>query len=71
MGLLEREKVFRFRVNDHIMVTEIVEKWKTPYEFDDLAFKNAVYGEISVKIKDLQLQVAVLKFTNRTRIIAV
>ena len=50
----EKVKVYRLRVRDRIIATEIVEKWRTPYEFDDLAFENAVYGKISVRIKDVK-----------------
>ena len=51
-GLFEEEKVYRIKVKDQMM--SVVEKWRTPYEFDDLAFNNAVYGEVSIKIKDVK-----------------
>ena len=51
-GLLEEEKVYRIKVKDQMI--SVVEKWRTPYEFDDLAFNNAVYGEVSIKIKDVK-----------------
>ena len=39
-------------VREEDLATEIVGLWNKPYEFDDFAFKNAVYGEIKIKIKD-------------------
>ena len=36
-------------VREEDLATEIVGLWNKPYEFDDLAFKNAVYREIKIK----------------------
>ena len=53
-GLIKVQESYRIDVKDHEIPTDIIENWKVPYEFDDLAFKNAVYGVIKVKIKDVQ-----------------
>ena len=34
--LFEEEKVYRVKVKDEMIITDIVEKWRTPYEFDGL-----------------------------------
>ena len=41
-------------VRENKLATEIIGLWNEPYEFDDLDFKNAVYGEIKVKIKEVK-----------------
>ena len=41
-------------VREEDLATEIVGLWNKPFEFDDLAFKNAVYGEIKIKIKEVK-----------------
>ena len=40
--------------NNNEIATKIVGSWNEPYEFDDLAFKNAVYGIIKIKVKEVQ-----------------
>ena len=45
---------YRIAVRDSEIATEIMSLWNEPYEFDDLAFKNAVYGEIKIKIKEVK-----------------
>ena len=41
-------------VSENKHATEIIGLWMKPYEFDDLAFKNAVYGDIKVNIKEVK-----------------
>ena len=45
---------YRIAVKENKLATEIIGLWNEPYEFDDLAFKNAVYGEIKIKIKEVK-----------------
>ena len=52
--LLKVQNVYRLNVKDDEKVTEIIERWKKPYEFDDLAFKNAKHGKVGIKIKDVK-----------------
>ena len=41
-------------VRDNEIAVETVGIWNEPYEFDDLAFKNAVYDEVKIKIKEVK-----------------
>ena len=57
--LIGREPVkvqnkYRVVVRGEDLATEIVGLWNKPYEFDDLAFKNAVHGEINIKIREVK-----------------
>ena len=52
--VLDVQKVYRIKVRNEEVITDIVERWKKPYEFDDLAFTNAVHGEVAIKIKDVK-----------------
>ena len=52
--LLKVQNVYRLNVKDDEKVTEIIERWQKPYEFDDLAFKNAKHGKVGIKIKDVK-----------------
>ena len=48
------QEKYRVVVREEDLATEIVGLWNKPYEFDDLAFKNAVDGEIKIKIKEVK-----------------
>ena len=50
----EVQEKYRVVVRENKVATEIVGLWNEPYEFDDLAFKNAVYGEIKINIKEVK-----------------
>ena len=52
--VLDVQNVYRIKVKAKKVITDIIERWKKPYEFDDLAFTNAVYGEVAIKIKDVK-----------------
>ena len=41
-------------VRDNEIAVETVGIWNEPYKFDDLAFKNAVYDELKVQIKEVK-----------------
>ena len=45
---------YRIVVRDDKLATDIVALWNEPYEFDDLAFKNAIYDKIKIKIKEVK-----------------
>ena len=45
---------YRIVVRDDKLATDIVALWNEPYEFDDLAFKNAIYIKIKIKIKEVK-----------------
>ena len=54
---METEKVqekYTIIVRDAKTAVETVGIWNEPYEFDDLAFKNAVYDELKVQIKEVK-----------------
>ena len=53
-GLLEVQTSYRISVLENELATKVIEGWNEPYEFDDLAFKNAVYGEVKINIIDVQ-----------------
>ena len=52
--LLKVQNVYTLNVKDDEKVTEIIERWQKPYEFDDLAFKNAKHGKVGIKIRDVK-----------------
>ena len=52
--LSEIQDKSRVVVMENKIATEIIGLWSEPYELDDLVFKNAVYGEIKVKIKEVK-----------------
>ena len=52
--LCKVQEKYKIVVRDDKLATEIISLWNEPYEFDDLAFKNAVYGEIKIKIKEVK-----------------
>ena len=45
---------YRIVVRDDKLATDIVALWNEPYEFDELAFKNAIYDKIKIKIKEVK-----------------
>ena len=45
---------FKIIVKEEKLARDIIESWKTRYEFDELAFANAVYGKISIKIGEVK-----------------
>ena len=49
----EVQTSYRIAVMETELATKVIEGWNEPYECDDLAFKNAVYGEIKIKINDV------------------
>jgi hypothetical protein len=53
-NLKEVQNEYRVTIKDDDLAVEILERWNTPYEFDDLAFDNAVYDEIKIKIKNVR-----------------
>ena len=53
-GLVKIQDKYRIIVREDKVATDILGLWNEPYEFDDLAFKNAVYGEIKIKIKEVK-----------------
>ena len=46
--------MYRIKVRNEEVIKDTVERWKKPYEFDDLAFMNAVHGEVAMNIKDVK-----------------
>ena len=52
--LIEVQTSYRIAVMENEVATKVIEGWSEPYEFDDLALKNAVHGEIKINIKDVQ-----------------
>ena len=46
--------IYRVLVNDNEVSKSIVESWKDPYQFDDLAFRSAVYDKIHIRIQGVQ-----------------
>ena len=53
-GLVKIQDKYRIIVREDKVATDILGLWNEPYEFDDLAFKNAVYGELKIKIKEVK-----------------
>ena len=53
-NLDEVQNEYRVTIKDIDAAVEILERWNTPYEFDDLAFDNAVYDEVKIKIKNVR-----------------
>ena len=45
---------YKVIVRDVEMAQKVIENWKQPHMFDDLAFGNAVYGIVIVKIREVQ-----------------
>ena len=43
------KSIYRVLVNDNEVSKSIVESWKDPYKFDDLAFRSAVYDKIQIQ----------------------
>ena len=52
--LCKVQEKYKIVVRDDKLATEIISLWNEPYEFDDLAFKSAVYGEIKIKIIEVK-----------------
>ena len=48
------KSIYRVLVNDNEVSKSIVESWKDPYKFDDLAFRSAVYDKIQIRIQEVQ-----------------
>ena len=46
-------QVFEMTVKDTEDAKNAVESWKDQFNFDDLAFKNSVYGEIKIKVREV------------------
>jgi hypothetical protein len=53
-GLSKVQEKYKLIVRDNKVATDILGLWNEPYEFDDLAFKNAVYGVVKIKIKEVK-----------------
>jgi hypothetical protein len=45
---------YRVIVRDKEVAKTIIEGWREPHKFDDLAFRKAVYGKIRVRIREVQ-----------------
>ena len=45
---------YTIAVRENEIAIETVGLWNEPYEFDDLAFKNAVYDKVKIKIKEVK-----------------
>ena len=46
--------IYRVLVNDDEVAKTLIESWKDPYKFDDLAFRRAVYDKIQIRIQEVQ-----------------
>ena len=46
--------IYRVCVRDIEVAHKVFENWKQPHMFDDLAFGNAVYGIVRVRIQEIQ-----------------
>ena len=44
---------YRILVRNVEMANKVIENWKQPHMFDDLAFGNAVYGVVRVRIREV------------------
>ena len=64
--LVEVQDKYRVAVREDKLATEIVGLWNEPYEFDDLAVKNAVYGAIKVKITEVKVRYVILLSLQRS-----
>jgi hypothetical protein len=53
-GLTKVQEKYKLVVRDNKVATDILGLWNEPYEFDDLAFKNAVYEVVKIKIKEVK-----------------
>lgn len=45
---------YKIIVRENEIATNILGLWNKPYEFDDSAFKNAVHGDMRIKIKEVK-----------------
>jgi hypothetical protein len=45
---------YRILVKDIEVAHKVIENWKQPHMFDDLAFGNSVYGIVRVRIREVQ-----------------
>ena len=50
-NISEVQSIYKVSVPINDIATETIENWNLRYEFDDLAFANAVYDEVKIKIK--------------------
>ena len=46
--------VYRVKVKNTEVARTLIESWKHSHKFDDLAFGNAVYDKVQVKIREVQ-----------------
>ena len=46
--------IYHISVMDNPQVLDVIENWRKPHLFDDLAFRNAVYGKKQVKIMEIK-----------------
>ena len=50
-NISEVQSIYKVSVPINDIAIETIENWNLRYEFDDLAFANAVYDEVKIKIK--------------------
>ena len=51
----ERQSLmYRVVVKNCKVAEDIIESWKERHKFDDLGFRNYVYGVVNVRIKEVQ-----------------
>ena len=50
---LQNLQIFKIAVKNIEVARDIIESWNLNHMFDDLAFKNAVYGKIKINIKEV------------------
>ena len=46
--------IYRVQVKNTEVARSLIESWKDAHKFDDLAFGNAVYDEVQVKIREVK-----------------
>ena len=46
--------MYRVVVKNCKVAEDILESWKERHKFDDLGFRNYVYGVVNVKIQEVQ-----------------
>ena len=53
-ALSKEQDTYRIVLRDNDIANEVMRLWNEPFEYDDLAFMNVVYGEIKIKIKEVK-----------------
>ena len=53
-ALSKEQYTYIIVLRDNDIANEVMRLWNEPFEYDDLAFMNVVYGEIKIKIKEVK-----------------